>query len=431
MELTLEITQISDLAWGTTTKVEHQTLVLNAKELEDVLCQSDSRIKSVEVELAQAGESCRIGPVFDVEPRAKLDGASDFPGAIGPITAVGTGRTSVLRGAAVTILNTKDRPSRRPTVLDLAGSVPAPEGSAVPTWRLEQLVVYASLQHVVLIPRLVAGLTDDQASNVFRLAVLRAAAFLARQCAGNPTSVETLSLPEAQVDLPRIVYVYQVHSHQRPTVTGEPLIYGDNARHLVPTVLHPLEILDGAALPGYGRDTYKIQNHPVVLNLLERHGKELNFVGVVVVVAHMTAEERTRGAVVASNIVSRVLKADGAVFTKTGGGAPHVDMAEMAHRCELQGVKTSLVAWDVSDGSGVEDTDEEDTALFNYADLNAVANVGPNSYRFRLSPVERVICPWPEGDVTKALAGVMTVTSNGLVGVLDALGGERWTTVRY
>lgn len=423
MQLDLDIHEVREIRWGNTTHLSAGTLHVNRDDLADLLCHSDSRLSRVEMELAQPGESCRIGPVFDVvEPRTKLAPEGiDFPGAIGPLHPVGYGRTRVLRGMAVTVLNAMERPRRRPNIIDLSGVVP-------PGWRLEELGVYARLNHLVLIARAVDGLTRDETANVYRMAVLRAAVYLAQRASGKPEAQERYCLGLPAPDAPRIAYVYQIHSHQRPTVPGEPILYGDNARHLLPTILFPTEILDGAVLPGYGeRETYKIQNHPVILELLRRHGSELNFVGVVAVVAHQTAAERERTVVVAGNIVRYILRADGAVFTKSGGGAPHVDMAELAHCCEQKGIKTSLIAWQLSS----MESPDEGSALFNYPDLNAIVNVGSNGFQFHLPRVNRLISPRSGGEAADALRGPLTVTATALSGVLDQLGGGNWTTSLY
>ena len=74
--------------------------------------------------------------------------------------------------------------------------------------------------------------------------------------------------------------------------------------------------------------------------------------GVVLTVAQATEPERVRSAAMAAGLVTDVLGADGAVFTKIGGGAPHVDMAQAAAQCEARGVKTTLIVEDMStDGS--------------------------------------------------------------------------------
>ena len=55
-----------------------------------------------------------------------------------------------------------------------------------------------------------------------------------------------------------------------PTELDEPILYGDNVRSLLPTVLHPNEVLDGAVIAPYwafGAETYSVQNHPVVSHI--------------------------------------------------------------------------------------------------------------------------------------------------------------------
>src|SRR5438309_8983391 len=101
-----QVHTVRGLCWGATTALADGVLTVDGAALAAHLLE-DRRLASVDLELAAPGEACRIGPVFDVvEPRAKLDPAiPDFPGAIGPIAAVGHGATTVLRGAAVTLVD--------------------------------------------------------------------------------------------------------------------------------------------------------------------------------------------------------------------------------------------------------------------------------------------------------------------------------------
>lgn len=422
MRLELEIYRVRDLTWAAATGLSDGVFSVDAEALRRHLCQEDSRLEDVRFELAHAGERCRITSIADiVEPRAKLAGGVDFPGVLGPLETAGAGTTSVLRGVAVTVLNPEERAGGRGAVLDMGGA--HPQG-----WTTQDLTVFANLNHLVVIPRLAAGITGDAASNAVRLAALRAAVWLASEAArGVPDATESFELASV-TGLPRVVYVFQIHSHQRPTVPGEPLLYGDNVRHLLPVVLHPNEVLDGAVLQGYSsRGIYIIQNHPVILELYRRHGVDLNFAGVVAVVAHQTAEERERSAMMAANAVKHGLRADGAIFTKTGGGAPHIDMAEIAHRCEQAGVRTALIAWETSSTGGAE----EGSALFNHPDLDAIVNVGSNGYEFSLPGMERVITPREDPALSASLKAPMRATANQLVGVLDQFGGGRWSMGLY
>jgi glycine reductase len=220
-----------------------------------------------------------------------------------------------------------------------------------------------------------------------------------------------------------VAYVYQLHSHQIPTVAGEPVLYGDNVRYLLPTILHPNEVLDGAVVRSYfhlNMETYGIQNHAVIRDLYARHGKSLEFTGVVVYVANQLAEERQRATLMGSNLVKYALRADGAVFTKSIGGAPNMDMALVANRCEELGVKTSLILGDMG-------TSSEDATLFNFASLDAIVSTGGSGFTARLGPAERVITPSGETQGGE----MVSVGAGRLAGTVDQLGGSHLTLVRF
>ena len=97
MELNLAIHPITDIQFGARLALDGNTLTVNGEELRNLVLEDDA-IENVAFDIARPGESCRAGPIFDVvEPRAKADGGSDFPGIIGPPTTAGIGTTHVLR----------------------------------------------------------------------------------------------------------------------------------------------------------------------------------------------------------------------------------------------------------------------------------------------------------------------------------------------
>ena len=73
-----------------------------------------------------------------------------------------------------------------------------------------------------------------------------------------------------------------------------------------------------------------MQKHAITREPSARHGQELEFAGVVATGAQQTEPERLQSAARAATLVADVLGATGALLTKTGGGAPHVDMAQIA-----------------------------------------------------------------------------------------------------
>jgi sarcosine reductase len=413
MKLTWRVHHVRALQWGGRTRLEAGALTVSKDDLERELLE-DERITGVDFHLAGPGESCRILPLFDVvEPRAKIEPrGADFPGVLGPVTPVGMGQTRVLRGMAVDVLDPEPIPSRI-AVLDLR----APFDDR-----------YTRLHHLIAIPHLKQGLDINDRRNALRLAGLRAAVALAQHVEGEPDEEQTFELTQAGEDLPRVAYVCQLHSHQRPTVPGEGLLYGDNCRHLLPTIVHPNDVLDGAVLRAYdsmAMETWSIQNHALILDLYRRHGHDLDFAGVVVNVANQLVEERDRCTVLTANLVKYALQAKGAIFTKSGGGAPHVDMALAAERCEELGVKTTLLAWDLTS----TDDGTEGAQLFSSPLLDAIVSLGSNNIDVALPAAERVIAP--SAALAERYQGDIASPALRTVGVMDQLGGSRFTAAFY
>jgi hypothetical protein len=123
----------------------------------------------------------------------------------------------------------------------------------------------------------------------------------------------------------------------------------------------------------------------------------------------------------AAGLVTDVLGADGAIFTKIGGGAPHVDMAQAAAQCEALGVKTALIVEDMStDGSS------EGMLLFNFPGLDALVNVGSSQQSLALPALARVV---GADDLAPALTGAMTTSYGALCGAIDQTGASRVVAV--
>ena len=64
MKLELGIIPIKDIQFGPQSKVDQNTIYVNAEELKALLLE-DENLKSVELDIARPGESVRIMPVKD------------------------------------------------------------------------------------------------------------------------------------------------------------------------------------------------------------------------------------------------------------------------------------------------------------------------------------------------------------------------------
>ena len=84
MQLTLANHPITDLQFGSPTRLEGTVLIVDPAELRRLVL-TDGSIVSVDFDIVRPGEACRAGPIFDIiEPRAKEPGAgTDFPGILG------------------------------------------------------------------------------------------------------------------------------------------------------------------------------------------------------------------------------------------------------------------------------------------------------------------------------------------------------------
>jgi len=413
MRLELRWSGVDQLVAAPATRLAGRRLEVDLDALR-TLASADPRLDGIRLDLAHPGERCRIGRVFDVvAPRARLDG-EDFPGVLGGVARAGHGRTLALAGVAVVATDQQTDNAGTLAVIDMAGPNAA-------------LSVFGSTHNLVLSAWPAPGVERPDYLAAVRLAALKAAVHLARAARETePDRVEVLELPPSPrvpaglAHLPRVAYVFQIHSHQRPTGVDEGILYGDPVRRMLPTVVHPNEVLDGAVLRGFmGRSctTWATQHHPVIRALYAQHGRTLWFAGVVVTVAHATEPERVRSAFLTAALVAHTLGADGAVFTKIGGGAPHVDMAQAAARCEALGVKTALVVEDMStDGSA------EGMLLFDFPGVDALVNVGSSQEPLTLPAMERVI---GADDLASRLGGESRATYGTLCGAIEQIGATR------
>jgi glycine reductase complex component B subunit alpha and beta len=426
MQLKLSIHRTTAIRFGSKISLDGTTLVVDTEELRRLLLE-DPSLSGVDFEIARPGERCRAGPVFDIiEPRAKgVDSSPDFPGVLGPPQTAGMGTTHVLEGAAVTVLKEASGGDSRGApgyVLEMSG------GPAAGT-------KYASLNHLIVIPRTNPGLPGHAQQKAYRLAGLKAAVYLARAAVKEtPASTQTFEPVGPAADnregLPRVAYIGQIFSRQRKPELGEQILYGAGTDGMLPIVLHPDEWLDGALLPSYhnslgGAETYFYQNHPVIGELYRRHhARELNFVGTVATIAAADNFDRDRNCRFAANLVRWSLKADAAVLTKFGGGVPHADLAETARLLEGMGIRSAVQVTDLA-----RDRRVESALLFNFPEVNAIVCIGGNSTSWTAPRLDRVIAANPE--MAERLRGPFELEAMSVIGVSNQQGISQLRAILY
>ena len=411
MELTLAIHQVNDLRFGDSTYLNGSTLVVDRESLTNHLLE-DSRLRSVDMEVANPGEACRIGVVFDIiEPRIKEPRAgSDYPGILGPIATAGQGTTHVLRGTAVTVVD-EAAPLGNSKIVEMSG--PASEESP-----------YSVLHHLAIVPHTDPNLERHTAQNALRLASVKTSVYLAKTSLGqSPDATEVFQSDgptQARRDgLPRVAYIGQIHSRQRVAEVDEQILYGANTAGMVPVMLHPNEWLDGGVVSGYqnmGVETYFYQNHAVINELYRWHREgKITLVGTIATMAASDNSDRERNCMLASGMAKWNLAADGVVLTKYGGGAPHADMALTARLCEQSGIFTTVQVSDMS-----RDRQAESALLFNYPEVDAIVYVGGGDTNWDLPAVEKVVAGNPA--MTASLEVAQEIPAGGICGVTSQQG---------
>src|SRR5581483_4618362 len=320
------------------------TLTIDRDEI-GVLAASDPAFAGVDVQLVRPGEAARIPQITDVvEPRVKSGGPGGvFPGLLSPVEPVGSGRTDRLRGVAVVTsgevpwLGAKGLFVAHDSVLDTAG----PGADLHP---------YAGLHLLVLRFRFAEGVDHEGYERAILLAgekVARALALTAREAP--PTSVETRELGRVDASLPRVVYAYQVQSQG---VFLRSRLYGRILDELMPVLVHPNELADGAltsgGLGGHGAKlhTWMHQNNAVVAGLIAGHGSRWEFAGVVVHRGHYSLYEDKQRVGLRSAASAALLGAQGAVFTLGGAGNNVTEVMLAIQECERRGIKTVLITWE-------------------------------------------------------------------------------------
>src|SRR5262245_24908916 len=100
-------------------------LTLSLPDLRSLVA-ADARLERARIDLAHPGESCRIARVLDViAPRARLDGAEDFPGVVGALARAGSGRTRGLEGVAVVVTDQQIQNTSTLALIDMSGPAAA------------------------------------------------------------------------------------------------------------------------------------------------------------------------------------------------------------------------------------------------------------------------------------------------------------------
>jgi glycine reductase complex component B subunit alpha and beta len=337
LRLELGEIKINDFQFGSCTKVEDGVLFVNKEELLAKI--GDERLESISIEIARPGDETRIIPVKDViEPRVKVSGGGGiFPGFINKVDTVGSGRTNVLKGAAV--VTTGNIVGFQEGIIDMSGI-----GA--------KYSPFSKLNNVVITCETKKNILQYEHEEIIRMVGFKAAAYLG-ECAkeleaDNVKTYETLPLLE-QVkqypELPKVIYVYMLQSQG---LLHDTYVYGVDAKKILPTFIYPTEVFDGAIVSGNcvsacdKNPSYVHMNHPVIEDLYERHGIDYNFLGCVVTNETVYLADKERSSSYTAKLV-QYLGADAVIISEEGFGNPDADLVMNCNKISALGIKTVLI----------------------------------------------------------------------------------------
>ena len=381
MRLELGEINISDIKFADVSKVENGVLHVNEEEIRAIVLEDD-RIISVKLELAKPGEETRITPVKDViEPRVKVGGDTGiFPGMISKVKTVGEGRTHVLKGSAV--ITCGKIVGFQEGIIDMTG----PGADYTP---------FSKLNNLCMVIEAKEGIDQYAYEAAARIAGLKIATHLGKLGENlTPDNIEIyetkplLEQANEYPELPKVAYVYML---QTQGLLHDTYVYGVDAKKIVPTILYPTEVMDGAILSGNcvsacdKNTSYHHLNNPIIKNLYKQHGKEINFMGIIITNENVYLADKERSSDWTAKF-TKYLGLDGVVISQEGFGNPDTDLIMNCKKVEAQGVKTVIVTDEYAgrDGSSQSLADADVAA-------NAVVTGGNANEMIILPPMKKII----------------------------------------
>lgn len=429
MKLELQKVTVDKIVFGSETKVVDGQLTIDKEALISEL-KTINGVKDLNVDVAMPGEKTRIIPVKDViQPRVKVEGSGNgFPGVTSDVAQMGDGIVKLLEQVAIVTIG--DIVGFQEGVIDMWG-----EGAK---W-----TPFSQTKNIVIDISPVAGLNPHEYEEVCRLVGLTAAELIgeaARDAEISGTEVfEMGNITEETVknpDLPKVVYVEMLISQG---LLHDGYIYGVKSSDTLPTFLHPNEELDNAVISGNcvaacdKITTYQHQTNAVIKELYKLHGKEINFLGVVLAPEMTTMD----GKLVVADYTAKLcnqLGANGVIISEEGYGNPDSDLVMICSRCEKFGIRTTLITDECSgwDGTSQPLTDAS-------AEATAVISTGNVSHVVELEKADKVLGD-PEAIANLAggwagaydpETGTMKCELNAVIGSTSEIGTHNATVVLY
>lgn len=386
MKLEMGNFHVKDIVFGDVTAFSNGILSVNKEEALQVVME-DEKITEADLEIVKPGDMVRLVPVKEaIEPRCRLDGRAVFPGVTGELAQAGEGRIHALKGCSVLVVG-KHWGGFQDGLIDMGG-----EGA--------KYTYYATLKNLVLVAdtdEVFEQREQQKKNHALRWAGMRLAEYIG-SCLKElePEEIETFELGPVtkrsgqESALPGVVLVLQPQSQMEDPGYND-LNYGWDCNRMLPTYMHPNEVLDGAMISGSFMpcsskwSTYDFQNFPMIRNLYKEHGKSINFLGVIMSNLNVALEQKERAAIFVAQM-AKSLGAEAAVVAEEGYGNPDADFIACIVALEDAGVKTIGLT---NECTGRDGASQPLVTLDAKAD--AIVSCGNVSEMIELPPMEKVL----------------------------------------
>ena len=434
MRLNLAEFPVKEIHLGRRFHYRAGSLEVDQQALTDLVLE-DRRIEETSLEVVYPGEKVRVTGIRDiVEPRVKVGCQCQvFPGTLNPVEHVGEGLTHRLSGMAVIATAAYEGTVRaglavqRSALLDMWGA--GADASR-----------FSSLNGLVLVMRLKQALSDLDAHQAIQGAELKVAQRVAEVTVGEQAeSIESFDLSDARPDLPAVVLIQGCLTDSHNVHSGVSY-YGLPIRDSLATFVHPNELLDGAITVtatravGHFPITWDWQNHPLALGLCRQHGKQINFLGVILERIQFDTFLGKEVAAHSASQLAATLGATGVLVAWIGSGNAFVELMLTIRACEQRGIKTVLITYEFGGKDGVDSP-----LLYYLPQADAVVSSGSRDRWLELPAPERVVGPYkefsiltyPGAPVVPAMGEITLDARDMLIGGVDNWGRQSWRCNAY
>lgn len=389
VKLTRQYFNIKDVLWGDKTSLSDGVLTICAKELKNQVKGFFKAVEDIDFEIVKPGENARIIHLLDtLQPMYKIEGnGMQYSGFFGSPVTVGEGVTNLLRG--FTVMESAALPwdessassgllYPRDAIMDMTGPIAG-------------FTPFSETLNLVIIYKLAKNKSSIEYDNDIRLIGIKISTYLASLTKNMlPDESINYSINEVNPELPNVVLVWQCQN-QGPYANT--YLYGQSIDNLVPTLLHPNEMLDGCVVsgnyvwPAFKVPTYLHTNHPIVMELYKNHGKTLNFRGIIFCRSHNPTNWHKERCANFNVKLAKYLNANGLIMAWEGGGNAAVDGMLTIQCAEKNSIKASAITFEFGGVDGTEGI----LLVDDVPEADAIISGGSIEKHYELPDVERVV----------------------------------------